>query len=335
MLSKIKNDIKQQNIAPLYLLYGTESFLINETRQFIISHAISPDEVEFNISQYDLEETPIELAIEDAETLPFLGEKKIVVLKNPVFLTAEKTKEKIEHHVNALERYIESPSPFTVLIFIANYEKLDERKKITKLLKKHAVVLEAKKFNDEEIKSWLKGMVKSYQLKISEEAAELLIGLIGPNLTMLANELEKISLFVDDEEINEEVIYKVVSKSLEQNIFSLVDYVIKKDVKKAIELYQDLLKVNEDPIKIFAILANQFRMIYQTKAYIEKGYSPQQIASYLKIHPYRIKIASQQAKLFKEQELLRVINELANADYDMKTGRGNKERILELILLKL
>jgi len=335
VLSKIKNDIKQQNIAPLYLLYGTESFLINETRQFIISHAISPDEVEFNISQYDLEETPIELAIEDAETLPFLGEKKIVVLKNPVFLTAEKTKEKIEHHVNALERYIESPSPFTVLIFIANYEKLDERKKITKLLKKHAVVLEAKKFNDEEIKSWLKGMVKSYQLKISEEAAELLIGLIGPNLTMLANELEKISLFVDDEEINEEVIYKVVSKSLEQNIFSLVDYVIKKDVKKAIELYQDLLKVNEDPIKIFAILANQFRMIYQTKAYIEKGYSPQQIASYLKIHPYRIKIASQQAKLFKEQELLRVINELANADYDMKTGRGNKERILELILLKL
>jgi len=335
VLSKIKNDIKQQNIAPLYLLYGTESFLINETRQFIISHTISPDEVEFNISQYDLEETPIELAIEDAETLPFLGEKKIVVLKNPVFLTAEKTKEKIEHHVNALERYIESPSPFTVLIFIANYEKLDERKKITKLLKKHAVVLEAKKFNDEEIKSWLKGMVKSYQLKISEEAAELLLGLIGPNLTMLANELEKISLFVDDEEINEEVIYKVVSKSLEQNIFSLVDYVIKKDVKKAIELYQDLLKVNEDPIKILAILANQFRMIYQTKAYIEKGYSPQQIASYLKIHPYRIKIASQQAKLFKEQELLCVINELANADYDMKTGRGNKERILELILLKL
>ena len=335
MLSKIKNDIKQQNIAPLYLLYGTESFLINETRQFIISHAISPDEVEFNISQYDLEETPIELAIEDAETLPFLGEKKIVVLKNPVFLTAEKTKEKIEHHVKALERYIESPSPFTVLIFIANYEKLDDRKKITKLLKKHAVVLEAKKFNDEEIKSWLKGLVKSYQLKISEEAAELLIGLIGPNLTMLANELEKISLFVDDEEINEEVIYKVVSKSLEQNIFSLVDYVIKKDVKKAIELYQDLLKVNEDPIKILAILANQFRMIYQTKAYIEKGYSPQQIASYLKVHPYRIKIASQQAKLFKEQELLRVINELADADYDMKTGRGNKERILELILLKL
>jgi len=335
VLSKIKNDIKQQNIAPLYLLYGTESFLINETRQFIISHAISPDEVEFNISQYDLEETPIELAIEDAETLPFLGEKKIVVLKNPVFLTAEKTKEKIEHHVKALERYIESPSPFTVLIFIANYEKLDDRKKITKLLKKHAVVLEAKKFNDEEIKSWLKGLVKSYQLKISEEAAELLIGLIGPNLTMLANELEKISLFVDDEEINEEVIYKVVSKSLEQNIFSLVDYVIKKDVKKAIELYQDLLKVNEDPIKILAILANQFRMIYQTKAYIEKGYSPQQIASYLKVHPYRIKIASQQAKLFKEQELLRVINELADADYDMKTGRGNKERILELILLKL
>lgn len=326
---------KLGNIVPLYLIYGTETFLMNEWKDSIISNALTEEDTDFNLSQYDLEETPIELAIEDAETLPFLGEKKVVVLKNPVFLTSDKTKEKVEHNVKVLEKYLESPSPYSVMIFIANYEKLDERKKITKLLKKNAKVFEAKKLNDDELKNWIKEKVGKDSFAITDEAVELLISLVGPNLTMIFQEIEKLKLFLNEGTIYPETVHNLVSKSLEQNVFTLVDFVVKKDIKKAIELYHELLKVNEDPIKLVAIIANQFRMIYQTKAYLQKGYSTQQIASYLKVHPFRIKLAAQQSKSFSHEELLTIMNDLADADYALKTGKGKREYILEMFLLKL
>ena len=95
MVVDIWKKIKQKQIAPIYLLFGTEAFLINETKQLLLNHILTEEEKDFNFSTYDLEETPIEVAIEDAETFPFLGEKKVIFLHNPVFLTAEKTKEKI------------------------------------------------------------------------------------------------------------------------------------------------------------------------------------------------------------------------------------------------
>src|SRR6476619_6776537 len=125
MVLEIWKQIKQQQIAPIYLLYGTEAFLINETKQLLLNQILKEDEKDFNFSVYDLEETPIEVAIEDADTFPFLGEKKVLFLHNPYFLTAEKHKEKVEHNVSRLEAYLKEPAPYSVLVLSAPYEKLD------------------------------------------------------------------------------------------------------------------------------------------------------------------------------------------------------------------
>jgi DNA polymerase-3 subunit delta len=126
MISNVWKDLKNKQLKPAYLLLGKESYLIQETVQLIIEAALDPSEMDFNLAQYDLSETPLESAIEDAETLPFLGEKRVVILKNPQFLTSEKKKEKIEHRIEKLEEYLKSPAPYTILVIVAPYEKLDE-----------------------------------------------------------------------------------------------------------------------------------------------------------------------------------------------------------------
>ena len=68
--------IEQKVFSPLYLLYGIESYLINETKQKLVNNMLTEEEMDFNLSTYDLEEVPIEVALEDAETFPFMGEKK-------------------------------------------------------------------------------------------------------------------------------------------------------------------------------------------------------------------------------------------------------------------
>ncbi|CAM3815468.1 DNA polymerase III subunit delta [Mesobacillus zeae] len=331
----IWKQIKQKQIQPIYLVYGTESFLINETKQLLIGNILDDEELDFNLSVYDLEETALEEALEDAETLPFIGEKRLVILQNPVFLTSEKSK-KAEHNVSKLEAYIKEPAPYTVLVFLAPYEKLDERKKVTKELKRNAVVAEAKRLTEPELKKWIKERAVQNSVEFSEGAIELMLTLAGTNLSMLTSEVDKLALYAGKgSRIEADVVDKLVSRSLEQNIFNLVEKVVHRKIGDALIIYHDLLKQNEEPLKILSIIAGQFRLIYQVKELTRKGYGQQQAAGILKVHPFRVKLAAGQARYFSEQELAEIMGMLADGDYQMKTGGLKKELIIEMILFKL
>lgn len=96
---------------------------------------------------------------------------------------------------------------------------------------------------------------------------------------------------------------KLVARGLEQNIFELINKVVNRRRTEALQIFYDLLKQNEEPIKMMALIANQFRLILQTKYFSRQGYGQKQIASNLKVHPFRIKLAIDQARLFSETEL--------------------------------
>ncbi|MEH7414066.1 DNA polymerase III subunit delta [Neobacillus drentensis] len=336
MVQEIWRKIKKKEIAPIYLLYGTEAFLINETKQMLLNNILDEEDKDFNFSAYDLEETPVDLALEDAETFPFLGEKKVVFLHNPVFLTAEKTKEKVEHNLAKLEAYLKEPAPYTVMVISAPYEKLDERKKITKELKRHAELVEAKKLSEHELKKWIRDRVKGNGLEIEESAIDQLLALAGTNMFMLASEVDKLSLYAAEQNcISSELVEKLVARTLEQNIFTLIERVVQRRLDEALRIYYDLLKQNEEPIKILALLSGQFRLIYQVKELSRRGYGQQQIAAYLKIHPFRVKLALGQAGSFTDEELANLMGILADADYQMKTGGMNKSLLIEMLLFRL
>lgn len=336
MVLDIWKQIKKKQFSPLYVLYGTEGYLINETRQLLIEHVLDKEEAEFNLSTYDLEETPIEVAIEDAETLPFMGEKRLIFLTNPFFLTGEKGKGKVEHNLKKLETYLKEPAPYSILVFSGSFEKLDERKKITKELKRNGVLVEAKKLNEAELKSYIKERAALHGVQFEPVAIEELLTLIGTNLFMLTSEIDKLALYANEGQvITAKMVDMLVSRSLEQNIFSLVDKIVHRKVEEAFRIYYDLLKQNEEPIKILSILSGQFRLIYQVKEMSRRGYGQNQIASFIKAHPYRVRLAAGQAKLFREEELADIMKMLAEADYQAKTGGMKKELLIEMFLFRL
>lgn len=335
-ITEIWKQIKQRHIAPIYLLFGTEEFLIKETKQLLLNAILTEDEKDFNLSVYDLEETPIEAALEDAETLPFLGDKKVIFLHNPHFLTSEKTKSKADHNLSRLGLYLKEPAPFSVLVFAAPYEKLDERKKITKELKRNAVVVEAKKPSERELKGWINARARADGIEMDADAVELMLTLVGTNMFMLMNEVDKLALYASDEKrIDVATVENLTARSLEQNVFTLIDKVVSRKLDEALRIYYDLLKQNEEPIKILALLSGQFRLIYQVKELARRGYGQQQIAGFLKTHPFRIKLAAKQAGQFTDEELTNIMKHLADADYQMKTGGMNKSLLVEMFLFHL
>ncbi|HEX6922234.1 MAG TPA: DNA polymerase III subunit delta [Bacillales bacterium] len=329
----IRKSIEKKEFSPVYVLYGTEPFLIEEMKQAIVENALDKEAFEFNFAQYDMEETPIETAIEDAETLPFLGEYRVVILKNPFFLTGKNEKKKIEHDLDRLERYIDDPSPSAILVFAADYEKLDQRKKIVKKLKKTGEMMEFSTADENAIYRMLRDRAELEGAVFTREANERLLQLIGPHLYHLVSEVEKMALYVGEKgEITSDVVDLLCAKTLESNVFALVDKVVKNRLDEAFMILHDLLKQNEEPIKLLALLSRQFRIIFQVKQLKESGYTQGQMAKRLRLHPYAVKIAAGQGRNFEKTGLLRILDKFTETDYAMKTGRMDKRLALEILL---
>ncbi len=333
---KIWDDFEKKAFDSLYVFYGSEEFLIEKTKDLLVQNALEEDELDFNLAIVDLEESPIETAIEQMDEFPFMGEKRVVLLKNAYFLTAaERKKDKIVHDLDRLTSYLENPAPFTIAVFTVPYPKLDVRKKITKLLVKHATVFEAKPMQDRELISWIHNHAKESNVEIDQKAIELLMYMTGNNLQSITSEMEKLALRVGSRgSITTEVIDSLVVKSLDQNVFALVDKIITNQKQQAMEMYRDLLVQKEEPIRILAAIARQYRIFAQVKYLRGIGLGAGEIASKLKINPYPVKLAMQQISLFSEKDLLEKLDHLAEMDYQMKTGYGDKEMLLELFILR-
>ncbi|WP_100372227.1 DNA polymerase III subunit delta [Bacillus sp. FJAT-45037] len=331
-----KKELRQGNVAPVYFIHGTQAFLIEDFTHQLLSQVVGQDGDDMNIITYNYSETPIEIAIQEAETMPFLGTNKVVIVKEFFAVTSQKQDSKIEHNLEALNQYLENPSPESTLVIIAPYEKLDERKKATKRLKKEATVIEATPFDERMMKQWIDDQVKSKDISITNQAVEKLLERVGFDLLMMASELHKLSLYVgDDGEIGAEAVELLVARTLEQDVFALIDYAVKKQLEQSLSIYHDLLKQKEDPLKILALLARQFRIYYQVKGLSKQAYSQKQIATQLKLHPYVVKLAGAKVAQFDERALLKLLNRAADTDYAIKSGKMDKVLAVELLLIRM
>ena len=124
----------------VYLIYGDEEFLIDKEIKNIINKFNSSME---NVARYNLDESNVREAIEDACTISMFETNKIVICEKCNFLTGENKKE-INHDIDSLIKYINNPFSDSVLIFVVRNPKLDERKKVVKELKKCSKVIECK-----------------------------------------------------------------------------------------------------------------------------------------------------------------------------------------------
>ena len=305
----------------VYLLYGLKDFQINEEIK-----NLTKNQNDMNISRYDLNNTPLKDAIDDAETYSMFAETKTVIVENASMFTTLTSKDS-----DIVENYLNNINKSTNLIFTSHTEKIDTRKKITKLIKKVGIV---KEFNEEiSPLNLTKNLLKDYD--ISEKTINLFLDRVGNNPLIIQNEINKIKIYKNkDKNITDKDIINLTNKNIDIDIFKLIDYIVQKNKEKAIELYYEILKINEEPIKIIAILANQFRIMYQSKESLKKGYSEKDIASILKIHPYRVKLAIQNSRNYSSKTLLEYLNNLADIDIGIKTGKLNKDLALELFILK-
>lgn len=331
--------VKEGQVSPVYVCFGEESFLIEQFTNRLCDALIERDHREFALSHYDLTDHAINEVIDDVETLPFMVPRKVVIAKNASFLTASgssKGKDNVEHDVDRFLSYVQSPVDYTVLVLIIHAPKLDERRKVVKSLREFATVLTFNALSERDLHHWVKVQAEQMTCQIDEEAVRTLLQNSGTNLQTLHNELNKLALFAGNGgHITAAMIDQLAVRSLEHNIFRLIDDIVARRIDHALALLNDMLQQREEPILILMLIARQFRIMFQVKHMVERGNSQQQIASQLKLRPFVVRGAIEQGKRYNMSTLRAITAHLANLDYEMKTGKINKEMALELFILKL
>lgn len=295
-------------------------YLLISDNYFVTSYkikAITQKYPEAEVMKFDLNDNSFDEVINALNTFSLFTTKKIIIVYNSENITESKE----------LEKYLNNPFEDNILILVAN--SLDERKKITKLLKSQLELLDDQ-INIDEITNQA---LADY--KMDKNTRNYFISYCNNDNYKILNELEKLKLYkLDEKEITKEDIEKVVEKSIDDNIFNLVDFIIKKDKEQALEIYNNLLLYGEEPVKIMVLVANKIRLIYQVKV-LSKDFNLEEIRQHLKMHIYPIKLAKEISYGYSEQELISYLNNLITLDINIKQGKIMPDIGFKMFIFKL
>jgi len=206
-----------------YILYGE-----NETElEKFIDKIIKEENIENKVT-YNYKECEIEDVLEECSYLDLFGSKKIVILNDCEFLTTKSTLEN-----KALENYIENPNENTTLIFKIIAEKLDERKKLVKLLKSKVTIKEFKPLDESNTTTYIKKYFENLEFEIDMNSVKEIEERLKSNTKVIDRELEKLYLYrINEKNISLDDVKNVITKYSENNIFELVEAVVKNDKQK-------------------------------------------------------------------------------------------------------
>lgn len=331
---QLLREIKQKQLSAVYLFYGEETFSMEETCEWMTKQLLGEQVDPWNKVVLDLEEVPIQQLVQEAETASFFGDLRLIIGKNASFLTPQTKRQELEHRPEALITYLQDPVPGNIILFLCPSAKLDKRRKVVKEIEKNARVVAFPRLSEKELVKWIPGRCKQLNVSITEPAVMHLIRLVGNDLRQIYQECVKLATYVGKSgKITPEIVEALVPRTLEQDVFKLTEYVSKQKIDEAFNIWYDLLYQKEEPIRILALLIRQFRLMLQTKVLGAQGKSEKEIAAFLGVHPYPVKLAARQGKAFTESKLRSLLAEAIRADQEIKAGKLEKHLAVERLLL--
>lgn len=267
--------------------------------------------------------------IEDANTKNLFGDKKLIIVENSTFINES---DKLD--ISPLETYLDNFNKDTYLIFTLISESVDTRRKIFKKIKEVGNIIPYEKIDNKFFVNYISDILKQNNKKMEPRLIEEFLNKVGYDLGNIKNELEKLFILTNNEKIEEEDIKSINTNNKEESLFSLIDSIVNKEISKSIKLYRYFIGKNEEVIKIIAMLANKYRLIYQTKLLYQEGKNKYDISKILGVHSYAISLAITTSFKYTDSELIRILKELYNLDLDIKIGKVNDKFALEMFILK-
>ena len=312
------NSEKNIDIHPVTVLKSSHSLLIEEFVERL-KKKLSADSPKLLFESRNLDEVSLLEIVEDAKTLPMFHEKKLIVVKGYDGLGKD--------DLELLNEYAASPASVSVLVLLSQGSRKN-RVKPAKSIK--LVDLDSGSNFDREIKR----LAERLGMVLAPGTAGFIKTMLGEDMNLIKNELEKISLYREGKKtIGEKDLRGLMEKQSTENVFSLSTALSNRDLKGSLRILRELEKNREDPLSILYMIAWRFRQIFKVSQYLKEGESDEGIAKAIKTSRGAVFYLKKSVRNFRENDLGRVLGLIEETDYGIKNSSGNNYILLEKLLL--
>jgi DNA polymerase-3 subunit delta len=311
----------------IYLLIGKEIFLKKEFIQNLRKSLFpSSSDASFNYQEFETEKDSLGALIDFLQTAPFLAEKRMAVWWG-IDEISDEQKEKLFLSLDAF-------AASAILVLISDQTNVKKDVFLKKLSEK-AVVTPCHAPFEKDLPSWVHARVRKNKASIEPQGAPLLIERTGKDTASLSHAIEQLLVFIHPRtQILRKDIEALLGRSLEADVFGLVDLLIQKNTSAALKNVSALFKEGTRGYEIVAVLAGTFERLSRVSGLVKQGRSPEEIGQTLKAHPFYLEKILKQARMVSEGGLRKIVERLLECDETIKTSRLNDGLALERFVLE-
>ncbi len=309
---------KSIDIHPVTVLKSTQPLLVED---FIekLKEELSASFPKLLVESKNLDETSLQEIVEDARTLPMFHEKKLIVAKGYDGLKKE--------DLELLNKYAGAPASSSVLVLLSGGARKSKVKPAGDI---KLVDLDRGSNTDREIKR----LAERLGISLSPGAVGFVKTMLGEDMSLIKNELGKISLYVEGKKpLGEKELRGLIEKRSTENVFSLSTALSNRDLKGSLRILRELERNREDPLSILYMIAWRFRQIFKVSQYLREGKSDEAIAKAIKTSRGAVFYLKKSVRNFRENDIGRILGLIEETDFGIKNSSGDNYVLLEKLLL--
>jgi DNA polymerase-3 subunit delta len=329
--------VKSGGIAPVYVLYGSETYLRDLAVKFISDQVFADGDFrDFNDNEFSLNDPDnIKSALAAADQLPMMATRRVVRVTD-VRVSSSSAKDTLkEDQFDTLLAYLSDPSPTSVVVFVA--DELNGTRRVGKLLREKAVAVDFPALEDGELIQWVRGKLKDLGAEIDDRTLRHLVSLTGPDARRLTTELGKLATAaLPNGRIDIDLVDSLVSNVREISNFDLTEHLVSGDRPRAVRTLEKILNDGTDPIALVGLLSYNYRRLLMVKDMMEREADRSEVQKVLKMRYSDQEPFLAAARRADLGSLKRAVTRLAETDLAIKTsvgGSGPKGARMQIELL--
>ena len=314
------------NLPSTLLFEGEEEYLKQQAYQ-ALRRKLLPEGME-ELNETLLEAPDAGAIIAAAETMPFLAEKRLVMLRDYPALTGRA--EADEQLVNYLPNI-----PSTTLLCFYCTQKADGRKKLYSAIKKLGGVVTFAPLRDRELTTFVTGAFRQQGRECDERTADFLIFTCGSDTNLLLSEIAKIAAHSASPAVHPDEIKALATPSAECTVFQMVDAVVAGQEARAFSLFRNQLRAGADRVYMLAMLLRQFRLLQHVKIMQFEKRSAADIRAALGVPSFAAEQYVRQAAGYSNAQVKQAVQLCFDTETAIKSGQLNAEGAVEAVMIKL
>jgi DNA polymerase III subunit delta len=345
------SDVKARKIRPVYVLVGDEAFFRKQCRDAVLKHLVPPEMRDFSLYDMDLAECELMEVLDRARTPSLMAAFQVFFVRGLKQLYGRGSH---QDEFKAIEEYCANPNPDALIVFIADHVSIpadlrrmdlqdkDKFERIRETLGACCGIVELARVEEGDAMRWIVESAGAQGVKVETDAAREMVDAVGGDMMMIANELEKLILYVGDKKrITLGDVETMVLSAKQRSLYELMDAISQKDRARALGILEAMLSSgdgDEAAIGHLYMLAKTYRqmLVISEKRVRDSRALWQALWQGFRVPPFAAEQVIAQARRFKSRsELTRGLRLIARADLALRSNPPSKRFILEKLVLDL